>query len=142
MAAETNMKRLYSIDAPDQQRLKIARTEIEAILKKHDLAGVIVLHTPGMSEFFYDIRPSYSCAWIDESVPMVRVKSKLADYNGDAQAQQHDQAATANMARSIADNLDGARAMFGPIALIIDRACQADHTDGAFVPDPNEARPQ
>lgn len=37
------MKRTYSIDAPDQARLKVARTEIEAVLRKHDLAGVVVL---------------------------------------------------------------------------------------------------
>lgn len=136
------IKRLYSIDAPDQPRLKLARTEIEAVLKKHDLAGVVVLHTPGMSEFFYDIQPSYSCAWIDQAASMVRVKSKLADYGGDAQAQRHDQAATANMARAIVDNLEGALAMFGPTALIIDRACRVEHTDIGFVPDANEARRQ
>ena len=34
---------VYSIDAPDQQRLKVARLEIEATLQKHDLAGVVLL---------------------------------------------------------------------------------------------------
>ena len=88
-------KRLYSIETPDQGRLKISRTEIEAVLKKHDLAGAVVLHTPGMSEFFYDISPSYSCVRIDEAAKTVHVKSKLADYGGDAVAQLHDQAASA-----------------------------------------------
>lgn len=60
-------KRTYSMDAPDQQRLKLARAKIEGILKEHDLAGVVVLHTPGMTEFFHDVTPSYSCAWIDEA---------------------------------------------------------------------------
>jgi hypothetical protein len=78
-------KRTYSIEAPDQQRLKIARVEIEAVLKKHDLSGVVVLHTPGMAEFFYDIQPSYSCVWLDEAVPMLRIKSKVADYGGDGE---------------------------------------------------------
>lgn len=59
-------KPTYSIDAPDQQRLKRARIEIEAVLQRHDLAGVVVLHTPGMSEFFYQITPSYSVCWIEE----------------------------------------------------------------------------
>ena len=136
------MKRVYSINAPDQARLKVARLEIEAVLRKHDLAGVVVLHTPGMAEFFYDIRPSYSCAWIDESVPMLRLKSKVADYAGDARAQQHDQAATANMARALAEDLSHAAQMFVGVAHVIDRAFKSEHTTGFLVPDPMEAKPQ
>ena len=86
-------KRAYSIDAPDQQRLKIARAKIEGILKEHDLGAVVVLHTPGMTEFFYDVTPSYSCAWIDEAAHQLRVKSKQEDYAGDKAAQLQDQAA-------------------------------------------------
>lgn len=136
------MKRTYSIDAPDQQRLKIARAKIEGILKEHDLAGVVVLHTPGMTEFFYDIRPSYSCAWIDEAAQMVRLKSKLADYGGDAMVQRHDQAATANMARGMAMDLESASIMFGHVARIVDKACGAEHTAPGFVPDPMEGKRQ
>jgi len=135
-------KRLYSIDAPDQQRLKIARAKIEAVLREHDLAGVVALHTPGMTEFFYDIRPSYSCVWIDENVPALRVKSKLSEYGGDADAQRHDQAATANMIHGLAEDLDGALRMFGPIAAFIDRALRAEHTPAAHTPDPMEGKVQ
>lgn len=137
------MKRLYSIDAPDQQRLKIARAEIEGVLKKHDLAGVVFLHTPGMLEFFYDIRPSYSCARIDEQLGMARFKSKLADYNGDAKAQQHDQAATANMLHGFAMDIGRTGLMFLDIAKHSDQAFGVtSHTPGALVPDPMEGRRQ
>lgn len=137
------MKPIYSIDAPDQQRLKVARLEIETLLKKHDLAGVVVLHTPGMAEFFYDIRPSYSCASIDEAAGAFRVRSRLqADYRGDAAAQAHDQAATANMMRALADNLQGAAGMFVAASLYADRALQAEHTQGAHVADPAEGKRQ
>lgn len=135
-------KRTYSIDAPDQQRLKVARLKVEAVLREHDLAGVVVLHTPGMTEFFYDIRPTYSCAWIDESVPIVRVKSLGADYGNDLQAQQHDQAATANMMRSIADDLIGATAMFVECAAVVDRILLAKHLPGTSMADPAQAKPQ
>jgi hypothetical protein len=135
-------KRLYSIDAPDQPRLKVARAEIEAVLRKHDLAGVMVLHTPGMTEFFYDIRPTYSCVWIDEQIGMLRVKSKLSNYDGDAQAQRHDQAASANMLRALAQDLNSAAAMFLDTAAIADRALRAEHTDRSHVPDPMEGKPQ
>lgn len=135
-------KRLYSIDAPDQSRLKIARTEIEAVLKKHDLAGAVVMHTPGMTEWFYDVRPSYSCMWIDELAGVARVKAKLADYGGDRQAQMHDVASTANMVAAMRGELQHAYAMFSYLQPTIDRATGAEHEPATFVPDPMEATKQ
>lgn len=136
------VKRPYAIDAPDQPRLKIARAEIEAVLQRHDLAGVVVLHTPGMTEFFYQIQPSYSVCWIDEKVPMVRIKSvRDRDHAGDAAEQQRDQAATANMTASLADNLRHAAAMFQGVDRIVTQALRAEHTAPAFVGDPQEANP-
>lgn len=140
--AEQPPKRRYSIDAPDQQRLKLARVEIEAVLRKHDLGGAVVLHTPGMTEFFYDIQPSYSCAWIDESVPCVRVKSRQTDYGGDKEAQRHDQAATANLMHGLATDLMRAGKMFGGVAQVVDRAVGAEHTKVEFVRDLNEGKRQ
>ena len=121
-------KRAYSIDAPDQQRLKIARAKIEGILKEHDLGAVVVLHTPGMTEFFYDVTPSYSCAWIDEAAHQLRVKSKQEDYAGDKAAQLQDQAATANMMHGLAADLTSAALMFSACAKVINRKLQAEHS--------------
>lgn len=135
-------KRTYSLDAPDQQRLKIARSEIEGILQKHDLGAVVVLHTPGMTEFFYDVTPSYSCVWIDEAAGQLRMKSKAADYGGDKDAQLLDQAATANMIHGLAADLENAAGMFGSIAPFIDQKLRAEHTVATHRPDPMEARKQ
>lgn len=136
------MKRTYSLSAPDQARLKIARTEIEALLKKHDLGGLVVLHTPGMCEFFYDIQPSYSCAWIDERFGGLRVQSKRADYDGDLEAQRNDQAATAQLLRAFAEQTVRAAIMFTQVAEVADRLLQAEHSAGQLVPDPMEAKLQ
>ncbi len=136
------MTKPYSVDAPDQAKLKIARTEIEAILRKHDLAGVVVLHTPGMTEFFYDVRPSYSCAWIDEAAQRVRVKSLKADYGGDLAAQMRDQAATANLFHGLASDLASSAAMFADVAAIVDASTRAQHSAAQHVADPMQARPQ
>jgi hypothetical protein len=131
-------KPVYSIDAPDQQRLKLARTEIEAVLRKYDVAGVAVLHTPGMAEWFYDMRPSYSCAWVDESAQILRMKSKLTDYGGDREAQLREQAQTANMVASFAGELSRAASMFADIQRVVDSAARvAEHTGPVFTPDPN-----
>lgn len=131
-------KRVYSIDAPNQRRLKVARMEIEAVLKKLDLAGVVVLHTPGMTEFFYDVRPSYSCAWLDEAAQMVRVKSLADHYAGDLRAQLHDQACTANLFRGLAQDLTSAAQMFSWAAMFVDSATKAQHTEPVQVADPLE----
>lgn len=136
------MKRTYSLDTPDQQRLKIARAKIEGILKEHDLGAVVVLHTPGMTEFFYDVVPSYSCVWIDEAAGQLRMKSKLADYGGDKCAQLRDQAATANMIHGLFADLSNAAGMFGSIAPLVDRAFRAEHTEAVHRPDPLEGRKQ
>lgn len=136
-------KPTYSIDAPDQARLKAARLEIEATLARHDLAGVVVLHTPGMSEFFYSIRPSYSVCWIDESLGVARIKSVASrDHDGDRGEQLRDQAATANMTAALADNLYEASQMFGVVDRVVTRLLRAEHTDPEFVPDAAEGRKQ
>lgn len=135
------MKPTYDVDAPDQQRLKIARLEIEAVLDRHDLAGVVVLHTPGMSEFFYSIQPSYSVCWIDEAAGALRVKSNLdRDHAGIAEAQLHDQTATANMTACLDDSLEHAATMFREVNRVVARALRAETTPPTFVPDPREGR--
>lgn len=135
------LKPIYSIDAPDQQRLKIARTKIETVLAEHDLAGVVVLHTPGMAEFFYRITPTYSVCWIDEAAGILRIKSKLdRDHGGDVAAQQHDQAATANMTASLAGELGRTALMFLDIDRVVSKKLRAEHTAPEFVPDPAEGR--
>lgn len=129
-------KPIYSIDAPDQQRLKTARTEIEAVLAKHDLAGVVVLHTPGMTEFFYRINPSYSVCWIDDAAGALRIKSKRdRDHGGNVNLQLHDQAATANMTASLAGELGRTALMFIEVDRIVSEKLRAEHTGPTFVPD-------
>lgn len=135
-------KPVYSIDAPDQTRLKIARFEIESVLAKHDLAGVVVLHTPGMAEFFYNITPSYSVCWVDEQAQALRIKSKLdRDHGGDQALQRHDQAATANMAAALAGELANAALMFAHVDATVTKATRAEHTPAVFVPDASQVRP-
>lgn len=136
-------KPVYSIDAPDQARLKVARLEIEAVLAKHDLAGVFVLHTPGMAEFFYNITPSYSVCWVDEQAQALRIKSKLeCDHGGDQALQLRDHVATANMTAALAGELAKAALAFAEIEQVCTKALRAEHTPATFVLDPREVRLQ
>lgn len=49
-------------------KLRQAMEEIKAVLNKHDIAGVVVLHSPGYGEHYMKLDPSYS------SVKMVQVE--------------------------------------------------------------------
>lgn len=65
-------------------KLKTAMEEIKAILSKHDIGAMVILHTPGYSEFLNKLNPTYSC--IIQDGDHIRFKSKLADYGGDKKA--------------------------------------------------------
>lgn len=67
-------------------KLKIAMEEIEAILHKHDIAGFVVIHTPGFSEYLNEISPSYSCAKIEST--QLRFKVKASEVGGPEKAKQ------------------------------------------------------
>lgn len=67
-------------------KLKTAAEEIKAILKKHDIAASIVLHTPGHSEFVLEITPTYSCAKLNHD--NIHFKAKKADFNDELKRQQ------------------------------------------------------
>lgn len=59
-------------------KLKIAIEEIKEILRKHDIGGIAVVHTPGFAEYLMSIQPSYSCMKVDGD--HVRVLAKRADF--------------------------------------------------------------
>jgi hypothetical protein len=82
-------------------KLKVAAEEIKEILKKYDIAAAVVLHTPGHGEYFVQLNPSYSCAYMYNDNE-VRFYSKKADYKTvDEQVQK--QADTSNMLRLLTD---------------------------------------
>lgn len=81
-------------------KLKKAAEEIKAILKKHDIAASVVLHTPGFSEFVLEITPSYSCATLNHD--NVRFKAKKDDFNDELKRHQAIQD-TANMMNLLSD---------------------------------------
>ncbi len=56
--------------------------QIQGILLKNDIAGSIVLHTPGFSEYLNHVSPTYSCATM-EANGLLRIRAKAEDYNGD-----------------------------------------------------------
>jgi hypothetical protein len=110
-----------------------ARAEIEEILRRHDIAAHVVLHNaPGNSKIFMRLTPGYSkLAELGSERDGIsfRLRSKLADYGGDVEAQKRDLAATANMVSSIAMHLGTAAMPMLRLAEQIDRAVGATHTE-------------
>lgn len=82
-------------------KLKVAAEEIKEILKKHDIAGAIVLHSPGHAEYFVQLNPSYSCAYMYNDNE-VRFYSKKQDYKSlDEQIKKQED--TSNMLKLLTD---------------------------------------
>lgn len=48
-------------------KLKNAMEEIKQILKNYDIAGVVVLHSPGHNEYMLKLDPSFSAATVSET---------------------------------------------------------------------------
>lgn len=86
-------------------KLKNAMAEIKAILDKHDIGGLIILHIPGHGEHLIKIDPSYSCAFIDNTpgIQGVRVRAKLSDYSGDSLKLKNKVEDTVNMFQILTD---------------------------------------
>lgn len=82
-------------------KLKKAIGEIKSILEKHDIAGFVVIHTPGYAEFINKVNPSYSCALIRDG--RLGVKLKTEDLPGGKEQAKQIAEDTYNMVTLMAD---------------------------------------
>lgn len=112
----------------NETKLKVAAEEIKDILRKHDIAGVISLHSPGHGEFFLHLTTSYSCAYMpnDEEI---RLYSKRADYATEEEhmAKKRD---TSNMLRSFTDTTAFLFQGLMNLSKSLDELVGAEHTQG------------
>jgi len=103
--------------------------EIKAILSKHDIAGMVVLHTPGNSEYFLKINPSYSCAFIDGE--MLRVRARIQkDFNGDKKAWEKKVSDTSNMLSLLTETSGYLALSVAEMSKLVDEKIDAEHSDG------------
>jgi len=117
----------------DTTKIKIATEEIKEILRKHDLAGAISLHTPGKAYMFLHFNTSYSCAYIYDSMHM-RIASKASDY---ATVEEHHQKVsdTANMFKMLLDAVSIIHTSLDRYSTVLDSVIHAEHGEGTFKPD-------
>ena len=124
---------------PTQHKLKNPRAEIEAVLKKHDIAGFVTLHAPGWGETFWNIWPSYSVLIGD--FPAIRIRSKASDYAANPGKRVQDQENTAGMLHTLSTSMGGCGLQFLELSQAVDGAFGAAHTDQGFQPDPSRFNP-
>jgi hypothetical protein len=78
----------------EAEKLRQVRAMIEDILREYDVLAHVVLAGRGRIENFMQMRASWSNLYVIDlpgGEAALRLRSKLADYNGDVAAQQRDQ---------------------------------------------------
>ena len=60
--------------------LTVVAGEIKALLKKHDLAGMVFLASPTNAEFIYEFCPTWSCAYFDLDGEFLRFRAGRGEY--------------------------------------------------------------
>lgn len=86
-------------------KLKQAKAEIEAILKKYDIGALVVLHTPGFGESIWNLTPSYSAIEITPDHRAILLKSNPAHYGGDKDKRNLAVTNTVNMVQIFTDTM-------------------------------------
>ena len=104
-------------------KLKIAMQEIKEILKKHDIAGAVALHTPGFGEFYLDVEPSYSGAKVTGETVRINIKKENLKTKG---------ADTSNMFHILSDNLMMLAVMTSDVSGIVDKHLESSHFGPGF----------
>lgn len=110
-------------------KLKKAAEEIKEILKRYDIAALVVLHTPGHSEFVCELQPSYSCASFEGN--FLRIKAKKADYPT-LEAWKQKATDTANMLHHLSTTCGEQVMALCELSKRVDDTIQAEYDDGGF----------
>ena len=112
-------------------KLKRAIGEIKQIMGKYDIAGLVILHTPGFSEYLLKIDTTYSCAKIEGD--QLRVKAKLKeDFNGNKAAMEQSLKDTSNMLHHLSETGGRTAMELFNISAALDEKVKAEHTGKGF----------
>lgn len=110
-------------------KLKKAAKEIEDVLKKYDIAGLILLHSPGHGEFLFNLSPTYSALKF-EGVKGVRLKAKSEDFKNGAIGRDKALADTSNMLQILYDMGSTHVNALYEMSSFVNKVTNAEHTKG------------
>lgn len=124
-------------DANEKAKLLVARGEIEAILRKHDICAHTVLIGRGRMEVIMNVDASWSNLSLihdEKHGDGIRLRSKAADYGGDKEAQRQDLEATSGMVRGLGELLGMAGLAWLKASELFDEKTGAEHTPMTYEP--------
>jgi hypothetical protein len=110
-------------------KLKKAMKEIQMILFKNDIAGMVILHTPGHGEFYLKLTPSYSC--IKTEGESIRIHAKVSDFKSRTEMESK-LADTSNMLHTFSEV--GGNMILGVMnaSELLDAKIEAKHNGNGF----------
>lgn len=105
-------------------KLKKAMEQIKQIINENDLAAHVVLHTPGFSEYFLKIDPTYAA--IEHSSNAVVIKGKKMHW-GSTGERDIKVANTCNMLMHLTKNAAHTFMMLDPISQQADQVYETEY---------------
>lgn len=111
-------------------KLKSVADQIKQILRDNDVAGYVVLHTPGFSEHLIEITPSYSCLEWNALKNNCVIKGMVKHYGGDRQLRDQKLADTINMLKHFSDVIGSHALNFMSTSENADHIWNATHHEG------------
>jgi hypothetical protein len=111
-------------------KLKKVMAQIKKILVENDVAGIVVIHSPGFSEFLVQIDTSYSCAKFEGD--QLRVRAKLSDYGGDKAKWAQMTSDTCNMIHHLAIVPTNVGQSLQRLEHSLKQKIDIEHTGGGF----------
>lgn len=111
-------------------KLKKAAQEIQKILTENDIAGVVILQTPGFGEYVLNLSTTYSCIKIDHQTGEIRARARLQeDFNGNKKQWNETVQNTSNMLEIINKVGNPLLNAISELSFKVDMAANAEHTD-------------
>lgn len=107
-------------------KLQAAVLEIQAVLKKHDIGGVVLLASQTNTHFSYELCPSWSCARVEADG--IRIKALRKDF-ASREAQQKVLTDTTGMILGFHTTLLHVAEQMQSLALVLGRHFEISHWD-------------
>lgn len=111
-----------TITPENKARQDLALEKIKAIMEEYDMPGMVVLHVPGNTDFFWKVDSKHTALKFEfspndpHSVVGIRIRAKAAEFEGGAAERNYVLAATDNflshMNRVLTDRLRDFRSVY------------------------------
>lgn len=119
------------------ERLRTFMEEYKALVAKHDVAAIVILHeppkedSPGYAEYFVNLEPSYSAVKMEDGNVNIRINRILYPSAQQANKVSED---TSNMLVLLAETAGNITYNIARVSEALDQQLGAVHTDSSHTP--------